>query len=161
MTRPTDPDRKFTLSHSVGRPVDRGGRAVVGFDDTTASRNALAYAIGWGLRVGGQLDVLHVLQDDWRWAVDTCVATYATITAPSWDDDLCDVVSDMLTGAGPAWSYHTVRGGVAQALEQHAERVGADVIIVGRPRGYRLRPMWTAVGHRLMSCSNRIIVVVP
>lgn len=159
MTWPIDPDRKGKLSSPAGSPVARGGRAVVGFDDTAASQNALAYAVGWGRRVGGRLDVLHVVGGDWRWALDSCTAMYATV--PIWDSDLSGVVSDMLTDAGPAWSYHTARGGVAQALEQHAERVDADVIIVGRPRRYRPRPMWTAVAHRLLSCSNRIIIVVP
>jgi hypothetical protein len=39
--------------------------------------------------------------------------------------------------------------------------MGADAIVIGRPRRrhpYRLR---TSIAHRLLSCADRIVIVVP
>ncbi len=160
MTWPADSEQRGQLSLPPGGRVARGC-AVVGFDATAASQNALAYAIGWGHRVGGRLDVVHVVHDDWQWALDACAVSCVAALVPGRDNDLSSLAAGLLAGTDLTWTYHTARGDIAGALEQRAEHLGADIIVIGRSSPQRLRPLWSNVAHRLLSRTNRIVVVVP
>jgi nucleotide-binding universal stress UspA family protein len=138
---------------------------VVGFDDSPASHDALAYAIGWARRVGGSLDVVHVSELSWRWVALACggMGPVGELPVEKLDGrlgDLSGAVADALTATGLAWTFHAGFGGVVTALDTHAQRVGADVIIVGKPR-HRATALRTSIAHRLVSCSNRIVIIVP
>lgn len=161
MSWPAEPDRRGQPSRHAHSPVTRGGRAVVGFDATAGSQNALAYAIGWARRVGARLDVLYVPDDCWRWVVDACAAACPLGALSDCVTDLSGLVADLLTGSGLSWSYHTASGGIAHALERHADQVGADAIIIGRPRRRHPHATRASIAHRLLSRTDRIIIVVP
>jgi nucleotide-binding universal stress UspA family protein len=161
MSWPVEPERRGQLGPRAHTPVARGGRAVVGFDATDASHDALAYAVGWASRIHGRLDVIYVPEDSWPWLIGACTAAGAFGALPDGVDDLSGLVADLLTGTGLPWSFHTATGGVAQALEQHAEQVGADAIIVGRTRRRHPHVTRSSIAHRLLSCSDRIVIVVP
>jgi len=161
MSWSVEPDRRGQPRARAQTPVSRGGRAVVGFDATEASQDALAYAVGWARRVRGRLDVLYVPEDGWRWIIDACAATAPVGAIPECINDLSGVVADLLSGTDLPWSYHTASGGIARALEQHAVRVDADAIIIGRPRRRHPHGMRSSIAHRLLSCTDRIVIVVP
>ena len=162
MSRPVEPGRRGRTSRGASTPTTRGGRAVVGFDATTASHDALAYAIGWARRVHGALDVLYVADNPWQWTVDAGTAAYPVAAGlPGIADLMAGTVTGVLAGTGLDWRYRTAAGGVAQALEQYADSVDADVIVIGRPRRRRAHPARGSVGHRLLSHSERIVIIVP
>ncbi len=164
-SRPIDPDHHGQRSAHAPAPIATGGAAVVGFDDTAASQDALAYAVGWAGRVGGRLDVLYVPGDYSPWIV----GAYATagplgivpdyITEPS--RLVAESVAGLLAGTGLTWSFHTAGGDVARALEQHAETVGADAIIIGQSRRHHPRLLRASIACRLLSITDRIIIVIP
>jgi nucleotide-binding universal stress UspA family protein len=161
MSWPVEPERRGQPRSRTQAPVARGSRAVVGFDATEASHDALAYAVGWARRVSAHLDVLYVPEDCWRWIIEAGAAACAVGPIPDCTTDLSGVVADLLTDAGLPWSYHTASGGVAHALEQHAARIGADAIIIGRPRRHHPHMMRASIAHRLLRCTGRIVIVVP
>jgi len=161
MSWPVEPERRGQPRAREQTPVARGGRAVVGFDATEASHDALAYATGWARRVSGHLDVLYVPEDCWHWIIEACAAACPIGALPDCVTGLSGVVADLLADAGLPWSYHTASGGIAHALEQHADRVGADAIIIGRPRRRHPHVMRASIAHRLLSCTDRIVIVVP
>lgn len=161
MSWPVEPDRRGQPHARAQTPVGRGSRAVVGFDATEASHDALAYAIGWARRVSGHLDVLYVPDVIWNWIIEAGAAACPVAAIPDCATDLSGVVADLLTDAGLPWSYHTASGGIAHALEQHAVRVGADMIIIGQPRRRHPHMMRASIAHRLLSCTDRIVTVVP
>lgn len=133
---------------------------MVGFDSTTASVDALAYGIGWARRVGGRLDVLYVPGDGWQWAIDACAVLSPVGMATECLSDPSETVANLLHDAGLPWSYATGEGAVATALEHHADRTGADAIIIGRSRRHA-RTLRTSTAHQLLRCSDRIVIVVP
>ncbi|MEO9260251.1 MAG: hypothetical protein ABI381_08100 [Jatrophihabitantaceae bacterium] len=70
-------------------------------------------------------------------------------------------MADLLVGTDLIWSYHTASGGIAQALEAHADTVGADTIFIGRPRRRPPYPMRASIARRLLSCTDRIVISSP
>ena len=165
MNWPVEPDGRGRRDRRTHVPMASGGRAVVGFDGTAASLDALAYAIGWACRLHGHVDVLHVPENRWQGVIDACAAASPVASSLECGIDLCALVggavTDLLVGTDLAWSYHTASGEVAHALEEHAASVGADAIIVGRPRRRHRYPRRASTGHRLLSCTDRIVIVVP
>jgi len=116
--------------------------------------------VGWARRTRGHLDVLYVPEDRWRWITDAYAAATPVGAMPECITDLSGVVADLLAGTDLPWSYHTASGGIAHGLEQYADRVGADAIIIGRPRRHP-RGMRSSIAHRLLRCTDRIVIVVP
>lgn len=165
MSSPAEPDRRGQRRTRTEIPECHGGRAVVGFDGTTASHDALAYAVGWARRVNGQLSVLYVPDDCWRWIIEAGAVACPVGAFPDYVDDLSEpvagTVADHLGGTNLTWSYHTARGGVARALNQHAAAIRADAIIIGRSHRRLPHPMRTSIAHRLLSHTDRIVIVVP
>ena len=164
MSRPIEPEGRPKSNSGAHKTVVRGSRAVLGFDGTAASLDALAYAIGWAHRLHAHLDVLYVSGGRWQRVSDACAAL-CSVALPA---SLVDVsglvgsaVADLLAGTELTWSYHTAGGDVARALEARADSIGADAIIVGRSHRCRrhLRP--TSTADRLLSCTRRIVIVVP
>ncbi len=138
---------------------------MVGFDATDASQDALAYAVGWAHRVHGQLDVLYVPEGCWHWVIEACAAACPVGAIPDCINELsglvASTVADLLTPTDLPWSFQTASGGIAHALERHADQVGADAIIIGRPRRRHPHGMRVSIAHRLLSCTDRIVIVVP
>lgn len=165
MNWPLEPERRGQRQPRAQTPVARGGRAVVGFDGSMASHVALVYAVGWARRVHGQLDVLYVPDDCWRWIIEASAAACPIGLVPDCINDLsglvASTVADQLGGTDLTWSYHSASGGVAHALEQHAATMDADAIIIGRPRRRHPYPMRASIARRLLSCTDRIVIVVP
>jgi nucleotide-binding universal stress UspA family protein len=153
--RRTQPDRSQSGS---GGP--RLGHAVVGFDGSLASYDALAFATGWACRVGAQLDVVHVTDLSWQWVADACGAMSLVAAVPDSTLDLSAEVAAAMTGFGLPWVYRAASGGVAHELECHAKKLSADAIIIGRSRR-RVHVLRSSISHRLLSCADRIVIVVP
>ena len=143
---------------------DSGGtrlaHAVVGFDGSPASHDAIAYAAGWAHRVGGQLDIIYVADLVWQSAIDACVAmSFVGAVLDSMPDLTAGVAADM-SGSGLPWSYAATRGDVARELERSAATTNADAIIIGHSRRRRAG-LRTSVAHRLLDHTKRIVIVVP
>jgi nucleotide-binding universal stress UspA family protein len=133
--------------------------AVVGFDKSIASFHALAYAIGWSRRLGGQLHVVHVPEVRWPWVVDPSVAAYPLEDPDDHTRDIVGAISHVLVDSGLPWTYRQANGDTAHALEQYAAVTRADAIIIGRPRHRFARRSSTA--DRLLDCTTRTVIVVP
>ena len=139
--------------------MSEGSRAVVGFDDTASSLDALAYAIGWAGRVRGHLDVLYVSGGCGQRVSHACAAVPEGNVAMS--EMVGCTVGDLLAGSEFTWSYHAAGGDVAHALEARADSIGADAIIVGRSHRHRRYSRSTSTVQRLLNCTQRIVIVIP
>jgi hypothetical protein len=74
---------------------------------------------------------------------------------------VASTVADRLGGTNLIWSYDTASGRSPTRWSNATPPMGADAIVIGRPRRrhpYRLR---TSIAHRLLSCADRIVIVVP
>jgi nucleotide-binding universal stress UspA family protein len=137
----------------------RIAHAVVGFDGSPASHDAVAYAAGWAHRVGGRLDIVYVADLVWQSAIEACVAmSFVGVVLDSVPELLDGLAADM-SGSGLQWSYAATRGDIARELERSAETANADAIIIGSSRRHRtVRP---SVAHRLLHHAKRIVIIVP
>lgn len=165
VNRPVDPEGRAHSSLGAGTPVSEGSRAVLGFNGTAGSLNALAYAIGWAGRVRGHLDVLYVSGGCGERVIDACAATRPTGAVLEANVAMSEMVrctvGDLLAAAGITWSYHAASGDVAHALERHADSIGADAVIVGRSHRHRRYSRSPSTVQRLLSCTRRIVIVIP
>jgi nucleotide-binding universal stress UspA family protein len=159
MNRPSGREPVGQARPDRRRPTCRRVRAVVGFDGSPASFDALAYAVGWSRRVVGEVDVLHVADPDLPQVIDVggVVCPLPSRTDPP--NELPEFVAEVLRDSGSPWTYAVGRGDVAQALEDHAARLHADVIIIGRPR--RAHWLRSSIGRRLLQATQRIVIIVP
>jgi nucleotide-binding universal stress UspA family protein len=134
--------------------------AVAGFDDSYASRGALAYATGWAKRNLAGLVVVHVDGQFGQRITDAACAIAAMPVLYRPPPDFSAQVSDALSGASTPWAYLTASGDVAYQLEGIADALHADAIVIGHSRRgrYTLRG---SVARRLVATSRRIVVVVP
>lgn len=166
MSGPVEPHRRGRSDSRASPLTICGGRAVVGFDDTDTSRNALAYAIGWARRQHGHLDVLFVPETPVpQWILEASMVVDPLGKIPESVDELSGRVAstalESLGGTDLSWTYQIAGGRTAHALERHADQVGADVIIIGRSRGRLYHPLRASIAHRLVSRTDRIVIVIP
>lgn len=144
---------------SVGTLVSH---AVVGFDGSAASYDAVAFAAGWAKRTGGALDIVYVADPYWQWIGDAC----GGMASPFYDlRDMAPLLSEdsaaAMVESGVRWVYRTIclttAGGIARELERHATTLSADAIFIGRPR----RRLLSSTPRRLLRCAKRIVIIVP
>lgn len=150
--------RGVRVAGHVAEPPAGGGRpghAVVGFDGSDASHDAVAFASGWARRMGVTLDIVYVADSPWQWVSD---AGYAGACAEAWDAPaaLSSEIAHAMLGSALSWSYLVTTGDVATELERCAEDLDADAIIIGRSH----RRM-CSIPRRLVRRSSRIVIVVP
>jgi nucleotide-binding universal stress UspA family protein len=133
--------------------------AVVGFDGSASSGEALAYAGGWAERNQAAVVAVHVdaaagaTLVECDWAIAGYVAS--DIPPPDFSADVDEAMAYVSAG----WAYMSVRGDVADQLEHVARALHADVIVVGRSARPRLR-IGHSVARRLLTTSRHVIVVV-
>ena len=138
------------------------GFVVVGFDGSPASRDALAFAAGWGRRNAAWLVIVYVEQMTVQYVAEAiCAASVVPVMqCQCQPQDLSAEVAQAMTGSPLPWTYVTTSGDVASELECLADKLRADAIIVGRS-ARRARAMRTSVSRRLVASPHRIVVVVP
>ena len=146
-------------SASVDRFVSR---AVVGFDGSAGSYDAVAFACGWAKRTGGALDIVYIADPYWQWIADAFGGMASSVyvlrdTAPALSAEVATAMSE----SGVRWVYRTIclatAGGVARELERRASALSADAIFIGCPR----RKRRSSVARRLLRCTKRILIIVP
>jgi nucleotide-binding universal stress UspA family protein len=139
-------------------PAFRHG-VVVGYDGSTSSERALAYAIGLADRSNSGLVIVYVAQHEaWAWS------GYETCTFLDVPDHRAEVLSLELVCAygldGIPWIFIERSGAVSRALEDVGEEYAANAIVVGSPRTPVKRIAGSMVS-RLTRRARRPVVVVP
>lgn len=145
----------------LGWSTDTPGRrcAVTGYDGSSSSAAALAYASGWAERNLGAVVVVHV-DAGAELTMAECACAMSGVVVPDLPpNDLSSDVKDAMAPVSARWAYVSVRGDVAVQLERVAVALGADLIVVGRSRRARLR-IASSVSRRLLGSTRHIIVVV-
>lgn len=134
---------------------------IAGFDNSSASRTALAYASGWAHRNHAGLIVVYVESLEAPRSLEAVLAVTAALPTPSCVPlDLSAFVAEVVAGTQTPWAYLNADGDIARQLEAVADAFQADAIIVGRSRRGRHR-LRGSVCRRLVATSRRIVVVVP
>ncbi|HJQ03565.1 MAG TPA: universal stress protein [Jatrophihabitans sp.] len=134
--------------------------AVVGYDGSSSSAAALAYAGGWAQRNLGAVVIVHVdaAAAGMMMAQGACAMT-GVVPLEIPQRDMSTDVEEAMTYVSTRWAYLNVSGDVADQLERIAGALAADVIVVGRSRRPRLR-IASSVARRLLGTSRHIIIVV-
>jgi len=141
--------------------VDTRHCVIPGFDNSSASHTALAYATGWAKRNDAGLVVVHVENMDGSRSLDTVFAAVGALPALDCaQPDVSQQVLKAMADAQTPWAYLNADGDVASQLEAVADVLQADAIIVGRSRR-GLRRFRSSVCRRLVANSRRIVVIVP
>ncbi|WP_429884525.1 universal stress protein [Geoalkalibacter halelectricus] len=124
--------RHATSSVLVARPAKPAVRHVlVGFDDSQSSRAAALSLTSLPLPESAEVELVSVLPP-----LDPSSPQFHTPTFPSGVTEL-QVLEDLaiykgrLIAAGRRASTHTLRGGAAAALLNHAELRGSDLVVLG------------------------------
>jgi nucleotide-binding universal stress UspA family protein len=133
--------------------------AVVGYDGSSSSAAAVAYAGGWAQRNLGTVVIVYVDAANGLVMAQCACAMTGVIPPEIPQRDLSADVEEAMAHVSTRWAYLNVRGDVADQLERVAGALAADVIVVGRSRHPRLR-IASSVARRLLSTSRHIIVVV-
>ncbi|WP_030908235.1 universal stress protein [Streptomyces sp. NRRL F-5126] len=140
-------------------PAFRHG-VVVGFDGSTSSERALAYAIGMAVRLGSALIIVHV--------ANRLPTTVWAGCEPPVFVDVPDHRTEVL-GLELACAEHlsevpwilVERGGdICHELEEVSQEYSADAIVVGSTHGLVGR-IFGSVAGRLARRARRPVVVVP
>lgn len=134
---------------------------MVGVDGSTSSWRAAAYASGLARRHEARLAIVYVqpvsalaVQAGLGWAMSNATAGIADELAVQ----VRDVIADRFAGASPAWEFHTLVGGAASGLALTADKLRADVVVVGAAtRIINLRPL----APRLVRRARWPVIVVP
>jgi hypothetical protein len=133
--------------------------AVAGYDGSSASGAALAYASGWAERTLGAVVIVHV-DPLAGTTMAECTCAMAGVLAPDIPSrDMSSDLDEAMQQVSACWAYLNVRGDVADELERVADALGADLIVVGKSRRTRLR-VTSSVGRRLLGSTHHILVVV-
>lgn len=140
-------------------PAFRHG-VVVGFDGSTSSERALAYAVGLALRSGSGLIIVHVANrlPTTVWAgceppVFVDVPDHRTEVLGlelACSDYLCDV----------PWVLVERGGDICNELEEVGKEYEADAIVVGTTHGVVGR-IFGSVAGRLARRAKRPVIVIP
>jgi nucleotide-binding universal stress UspA family protein len=144
------------------RSNEGGSRVlVVGFDQSSASQNALAYAIG----IAGRdcCDVVVVQVNPTAVYGSTMdgglVALPGVLTSVSGRLD-AEVVARLEEVVPGRWRLEVRHGDPAVELERISEELRSDVIVIGRSRGAVRHPLGSVTG-RLIRRAKRPVIVVP
>jgi nucleotide-binding universal stress UspA family protein len=167
---PEPADRKWAADSTAGTeaagerdpsldPAFRHG-VVVGFDGSTSSERALAYAIGMARRSGVGLIIVHV--------ANRLPATVWAGCEPPVFVDVPDHRTEVLglelscaehLGEVP-WILVERGGDICHELEEVGREYAADAIVVGSTRGLVGR-IFGSVAGRLARRAQRPVVVIP
>lgn len=152
-------DGLFSVHDIVG---SNGPRViVVGYDGSSPSRNALAYAVGLAQRQGSELVIVEV----------NPVSAYGPPILGG--SGVVPEVEASLTGSvdagtvawlrsclGHRWHVESLLGDPAAELERISGELASDAIVIGRSRGLVRHPLGSVTG-RLIRSARRPVIVVP
>ncbi|MBB0243418.1 universal stress protein [Streptomyces alkaliphilus] len=159
VAEPTDPHRSADESCTPRDPAFRHG-VVVGFDGSTSSERALAYAIGMARRSGSGLIIVHVANR----LPSTLWAGCEPPTLIDVPDHRTEVLGLELACADHLseipWVLLERGGDICHELEEVGREYAADAIVVGSTRGVFGRILGTVSG-RLARRAERPVVVIP
>ncbi|MDB1086824.1 universal stress protein [Streptomyces sp. ACA25] len=133
---------------------------VVGFDGSTASERALAYAVGMAFRAGSGLIIVHVANrlPTTVWA--GCEPP-ALVDVP---DHRTEVLGMELACADHLaevpWVLLERGGDICHELEEVGREYAADAIVVGSTHGF-LGRVFGSVSGRLARRASRPVIVIP
>lgn len=133
--------------------------AVTGYDGSSSSAAALAYASGWAKRNLGAVVVVHVDAAAGMMMAEYACAMTGMVAPEIPSRDMSADVEEAMAHSSTRWAYLNVRGDVADQLERVAKALAADVIVVGKSRHLRLR-IASSVARRLLGTTRHIVVVV-
>ncbi|MGW7296004.1 universal stress protein [Streptomyces xiamenensis] len=133
---------------------------VVGFDGSTTSERALAYAIGMAHRAGSGLIIVHVANrlPTTVWA--GCEPP-ALVDIPDHRTEVIGLelaCSDLLTDL--PWVLLERGGDICHELEEVGQEYEADAIVVGTTQGL-LGRLFGSVSGRLARRARRPVIVIP
>lgn len=137
------------------------GRTLVGYDDTPASRSALAWAMRHVQRVPGAIVVAYVSSSALEWELaavqvnaDPLRHEFARRLREEWTAPLRDV--------GVTYETRVLHGRPAEALLRCAEDEAVELLVVGMTgRGTLNELLMGSTTHQLLHQSARPIVAVP
>jgi nucleotide-binding universal stress UspA family protein len=131
-------------------------RIVVGTDGSTRAEVAVRHAVGLASRIGAALDVVVVISAP-RPTAAIGAAGAAALDASmrerrEFAERAASAAAAMAGGAGVDVTTHVVEGAPAERLAELADRVGADLIVVGN-RGL------DAAGHYVTGSVGEAVAV--
>jgi nucleotide-binding universal stress UspA family protein len=156
---PTTPSESAEESCPARDPAFQHG-VVVGFDGSTSSERALAYAVGMARRSGSGLIIVHVANrlPTTVWA--GCEPP-ALVDVPDHRTEVLGLelaCADFL-GEVP-WVLLERGGDICHELEEVGREYAADAIVVGSTHGLLGRIFGTVSG-RLVRRAERPVIVIP
>ncbi len=133
---------------------------IVGFDGSSSSQHALAFAAGVALRMRGSLLVVYVVG-----AIPMSELTPLAVDAgdtlrESEIEAVHDLAAEIVGDLGSPWSFRAETGEAAAELDRLANELGADVVVTGRSR-FPARHILGSVPARLARHARCPITVVP
>ncbi len=155
----SDSERSQSPERTNGKWVSVAA-VMVGFDGSTTSQHALAYAAGLSHRIPGKLFVAYVAPHPPSIGLATFGAEAMTVS--SIDDGVWPrrLAAEALQRMPTQWEFISCFGEVATSLERLAQEYHADVLVVGRSRLPR-RHVLASVPARLARHARCPITVVP
>jgi len=161
----------WSFSERMGEMGDAVSRdchnlMVVGYDGSSASRNALAYAFGLARREGSEVVVAEVnpvyshisplgISAPTPWSAGKKGACVPGDITPL--GDITSALEEWLPGR---WWVESCQGDPASELERLGEELRSDAIVIGRSRRSGRLP-FGSVTKRLIRKARRPVIVVP
>ena len=134
---------------------------VVGYDGSTSSRKALAYAAGMARRERSELVVVEVNPSgpDGTSAVDPSAGSRAgrASRAGSLTTEVAFELEELLPGR---WWVELCQGDPATELQRLSNDLQSDAIVIGRARG-SVRHSVSAIAKSLIRHAHQPVIVVP
>ena len=136
-------------------------RTLVGYDDTPASKSALAWAGHHVQRIAGELVVAYVSSSALEWEL-AAVQVNADPLRHEFERRLREEWTAPLRDAGVTYETRVLHGRPAEALLRCAEDEGVALLVVGMTgRGTLNELLMGSTTHTLVRQSARPIVAVP
>ena len=136
-------------------------RTLVGYDDTPASKAALAWAARHVERAPGELVVAYVSSSALEWEL-AALQINANPLRYEFERRLREEWTAPLREAGVPYETRVLHGRPAEALLRCAEDEGVELLVVGMTgRGTLNELLMGSTAHRLLHQSARPIVAVP
>ncbi len=158
-----DPERGFRpLARPAHADVAKDGPSaiVVGYDGSDPARSAMAAALGLARRSQAYLYCVFVGMVPALTAATAQAAGPAEVSIRDEYDEICRDVHTYLAELGVAGECVRRNGEPAYAIEELAEQVQADLIVVGRSKS-RAHAVIGSVAVHLVKHAGRPVVVVP
>ena len=134
---------------------------VVGVDSSEESVDAVRYAAGLAKDTGARLIVVHARTVPPTWSTEFGPEPSVENYTETMEQLAREQAEDALAGSDIPWEFRTVNGDPADALEQEAERSGADLVVVGSTgKGGVQRLLLGSVSTRLVHHAHRPVLVV-